>query len=860
MPLSIGDKLGPYDILEAIGAGGMGEVWRALDTRLDRVVAIKVSQERFSDRFEREARAVAALNHPDICTLYDVGPNFLVLELIDGESPKGPLPLEEALRIARQIADALDAAHEKGIVHRDLKPANIKIKPDGTVKVLDFGLAKTFELTSGDPETSPTMTVSPTRAGMIMGTAAYMSPEQARGKTVDKRTDIWAFGVVLYELLTGGRPFHGEDLTDTLASVMKDKPDLSRVPIQVRRLIERCLEKDPKKRLRDIADAWIAIDAAFAGDSPSIYGGYRGRWAGWCVAAVALVGLAAISLLHSREKRPVPTAPLRFQIPPEESVGSITLSPDGRKLAIVRGGRLWVHSLESGESRDLTATEGGVPFWSSDSRSIGYTTEGKVKRIEAVGGPPQTVAVGGLGFLWAGADWNRDDVIVFGDRRVGLFRVPATGGVPVQITALDPARREFQHFRPSFLPDGRHFVYMRASVDAGKSAFYLGSVDARPEEQSSKPLVTSNSGPAYAPSDDPSAGYLLFVREGTLMAQPFDSRRLELKGRAAPVAEEIEGGYGAFSASANGTLGFRQGAASQLTWYDRQGKVSGTAAELGVSENLALSPDGTRLAVTKGGGTGATNIWLVDLSRGGAGTRFTFDSANDASPVWSPDGSRIIFSSNRDGPLNLYQKPANGVKDEGVLLRSSENKLATSWSRDGRFLLYEAVHPKTKNDLWVLPLEGDRQPVPFLITEFNERQARFSPDCHWVAYTSDESGQDEVYVRSFSVNSAGTAVQAGGKYSISGGFGVDPHWRGDGRELYYRSRSGGLMAVEIATSPAFRAGSPQPLGVLTSAFVNSVGSSTWDSAADGRRFLKVAATGGSRPYQVVLNWQASLKK
>jgi eukaryotic-like serine/threonine-protein kinase len=383
-------------------------------------------------------------------------------------------------------------------------------------------------------------------------------------------------------------------------------------------------------------------------------------------------------------------------------------------------------------------------------------------------------------------------------------------------------------------------------------------LDAKPDQQSSTPLVASNSGPAYAPSNEPNTGYLLFTREGALIAQPFDNRRLELKGRAVPVAEQIGGGYGLFSASANDVLAFRRNVASQLTWYDREGKVMGTPGEPGGYGNLALSPEGTRLAVTKGGGTDAPNIWLVDLSRGGAGTRFTFDSASHASPVWSPDGSRIIFSSNRDGPFNLYQKPTNGVREEEILLKSSENKLATSWSSDGRFLLYEAVHPETKNDLWVLRLAGDRKPVPFLITQFNERQARFSPDGHWVAYTSDESGQDEVYVRSFSMNSAGT--EAAGKWTISNGFGVDPHWRGDGRELYYRSRNGGLVAVEIATNPTFRAGPPQPLGVLTSAFVNSVGSSTWDSAADGRRFLRVATTSGSQPYTVLLNWQAGLKK
>jgi eukaryotic-like serine/threonine-protein kinase len=470
------------------------------------------------------------------------------------------------------------------------------------------------------------------------------------------------------------------------------------------------------------------------------------------------------------------------------------------------------------------------------------------------------------GNLWGCGAWNQDDVIVFGDRRIGLFRVPASGRVPVQITALDPARREYSHFCPSFLPDGRHFVYIRASTDKGKSAIFLGSVDAKPEQQSLKPLVASDWGPEFAPSADPSTGYLLFIRESTLMAQPFDNHRLELKGEAALVAEQVvsdnDGGAQRFSVSANDVLAFQRRATSQLTWYDREGKVTGIAEEPGTYAYVALSPDGTRLAVAKTSGADSQNIWLLDLSRGGASTPFTFGSSSNTNPIWSPDGKRVIFSSNREGPFNLYQKPANGAKDEEPLLKSSEEKYATSLSSDGRFLLYTVVHPKTKNDRWVLPLDNGKNPVPFLITEFGERQARFSPDGHWVAYTSDESGQDEVYVRSFSMNSAGTGVEASGKWPISNGFGADPHWRGDGRELYYRSRDGGLLAVEIATNPVFRAGNPRPLGVSTFTFgrMNFEFGSRWDSAADGKRFLLPASGSVTQPFRVVLNWQEGLKK
>jgi Tol biopolymer transport system component len=841
--ITAGTQLGPYKIEGPLGEGGMGEVFRGVDTRLGRSVAVKTSREQFSARFDREARAISSLNHPHICTLYDVGPNYLVMELCEGETlaarlKRGKLSSQEAVFYGAQIADALSAAHAKGIVHRDLKPGNVMLTKAG-VKVLDFGLAKSLE--------DETITTS----RMVLGTPAYMAPEQREGKECDARSDIFSFGLVFYEMVTGKRAFEGSN------------PAAALEPEGLNRVVRVCLAEDPADRFQTARDLKRAIEWSASGDgqTPLAEGvpapGYPRRLRlAWSVATVATVGLAAVAFLHFREKSPAPAAPVRFQIPaPENARLLLNLSPDGRKLAFNAGGRLWVHSLESGESRDLTVLSVGTPFWSPDSRFIGYPSEGKLKKIAATGGPPQTVV--DFRGIWGSGTWNQDDVIVFGDRPVGLFRVPASGGVPVRITALDPAHHENSQFGPHFLPDGRHFVYIRASTDEGKSAIYLGSVDAKPEQQSSKPLVATNSQPVYAPSTDPGAGYLLFVREGTLVAQPFDNRRLELIGQAAPVAEHVSDNiagaiYVAFSASANGVLAFPQSTAQQLTWYDREGKVIGIAGEPGVYGNMALSPDGKRLAVTKIRAGDAGSIWLLDLSRGGASPRFTFGSPMDTNPVWSPDGRRIIFSSNRDGPFNLYQKQANGAKDEEVLLKSTEDKFATSWSSDGRFLLYTAVHPKTKSDIWVLSLEGDKKLIPFLVMESNERQARFSPDSRWVAYTSDESGQDEVYVRSFSMNFPGTAVEAGGKWPISNGFGTDPHWRGDGRELYYRSRGGELMAVEIATNPTFRAGNPQPLGVLTFVY--------WDSAADGRRFLRMTTKGGSQPYTVVLNWQAGLKK
>jgi eukaryotic-like serine/threonine-protein kinase len=875
-----GTRLGPYEILASIGAGGMGEVYRARDTRLGREVAVKVLPAALAQdpdrlaRFEREGKVLASLNHPHIAQLYGVEGEALIMELVEGDAPQGPLPIETALNYARQIVDALEAAHEKGIVHRDLKPANVKITAEGVVKVLDFGLAAVPPGPAGSshPANSPTPTTGTAQKGMIMGTAAYMSPEQAVGKPADKRADIWSFGVVLWELLTGHRLFEGETVADTLAGVLRGPINLDKLPREtptaIRDLLRRCLDRNVKNRLRDIGEARVAIDTALAGETPPIEGaaepgGVRWRWLGWIVASLTTVGLAMVSVLHFREKPPAQT--VRFQIPAPENTRLgpyFSLSPDGRKLAFETGGRLWVHFLESGESRDLT-TAWGSPFWSPDSRFIGYPAEGKLKTIEATGGPPQTVT--DVSGIWGGGAWNRDGVIIFGDQRVGLFRVPSSGGVPVPITALDAARLEQAQGFPSFVPDGRHFFYYRHSADPEKDAIYLGSVDQKPEQQSSKPLVASHWGPVYAPSMDPGTGYLLFMREGTLMAQPFNNRRLELKEQAAPVTEQVgdasdgAGGWGAFSASTNDVLVFwRSGASNRrLTWYDREGKVLETIGEPSNYQALALSPDGMRVAVSMKNGT-AANIWLLDLSRG-TSTRLTFGSAKDTDPVWSPDGSRIIFSSNRDGSNNLYEKVVSGVKNEEVLLRSSEAKYATSWSRQGRFLLYEATNAKTQEDIWVLPLEGDRKPVPFLITEFREGDAHFSPDGNWVAYDSDESGRDEVYVRSFSMNSAGTSVGVGGEWQISNG-GFFPRWSGDGRELYYRSNPGGtIMEVEIATNPVFRPGKPQALGPLS--ITQGSSGFVWDCTADGRRFLApAAAKTGPVPYTVVLNWQAGLKR
>jgi serine/threonine protein kinase/Tol biopolymer transport system component len=865
--LKAGARLGPYQIVGSLGEGGMGVVYRALDTRLGRQIAIKTSKAQFSGRFQREARAVASLSHPNICALHDVGPNYLVMELIEGPTlaermAEGPIPVGETLQIARQIADALEAAHEGGIVHRDLKPSNIKLMSEGKVKLLDFGLAKAPAPTSGNPDDSPTFTASKTGAGIILGTAAYMSPEQAAGKSVDKRADIWSFGVVLWEMLTRHRLFAGDTLQQTLADVLSAPIDFDQVPRDsppaIRALLRRCLDRDIKTRLRDIGEARIAIEGLRKGETlPEAApepAQIRSRWLAWSVATMAFVCLATLAFLHFREKPPTLLEPVRFQIP----VGGV-LSPDGRKLAYTAGGRLRVYFMESQESRDL-APAVGVPFWSPDSHFIGYFDLLKLKKIGLTGGPSQTVA--SLSGVVTVGTWSHDDVIVFANQFTGLFRVSASGGIPLQITALDPSRQEDRHTYPSFLPDGRHFLYLRLSADKRNSGIYLGSLDARPEQQSSVRLLASRQQALYTPSADPDIGYLLFVRDGTLMAEAFDNRRMALTGRAMAVAERIGlgggsgGGFADYSASTNAgsdVLAFGRNAELQLTWYDRVGGVLGTIGEPAVYFGPpVLSPDGTRVVVSKRAGEDAS-LWLLNLSSDGGATRFTFGSVFDAAPSWSRDGGRVIYVSDRDGPEYFYEKPVDGKNDGVIRFPFAGSKINTVCSRDGRYLMYVGVNPKTQHDIMVLPLQGDPKPVPFVNTEFEERDPHFSPDGRWVAYISNESGAYEVYVRSFSMNSKGTAVAPGGRWQVSNGGGSAPRWRGDGRELYYRSQDGRAMAVNIATDPAFRAGKPQPLGFVFNGL--------WDCASDGERFLVMAPKStASEPYTVVLNWQAGLKK
>jgi serine/threonine protein kinase/Tol biopolymer transport system component len=900
MPFSIGDRLGPYEILARIGAGGMGEVYRARDTKLDRDVAIKVLSAAFAEaperlaRFEREAKVLASLNHPNIAQIYGIEDRALVMELVEGRTLQGPLQIATSLNYAKQIADALEAAHDKGIVHRDLKPTNIVITPQGVAKVLDFGLAAVPQAPpsgAGDPTHSPTLTLAATQAGMIMGTAAYMSPEQAAGKPVDKRADIWSFGVVLWEMVTGQRLFDGETISHTLADVLRAPIDFDKLPKEtppaIRSLLRRCLDRNVKTRLRDIGEARITIEAALSGASrderlaprtsllqPSTLGWKIGAG----VLAAAALALSVVAFLHFREKRAlVETA--RFEIGPPHNgqfTCCVSISPDGRKIAFTAQEssdirpRLWVRSLDTVEAKSvyLNLVGGNIaphPFWSPDSRFIAFSGGGKLRKVEASGGPAQTICDTPVGYT--GGAWSADGVIVV-DGAAGLMRVSAEGGDPLPLTRLDPSRQETAHGGPALLPDGRHFLYLRRSNRDQNSGIFVGSLDAKPEEQETRRLLATTFPVVYSPSPEASVGHVLFLRENTLIAQPFDAVKLALAGDAVPVAESVttSNGRGVFDVSGTGTLIYRTGAAGdqqrRLTWFDRQGKILGQLGDpADYVGGIALSPDAARVATTRGSGE-ATDIWLLD-SRG-VSTRLTFDGAANGLPVWSPDGKYIAFRSKRGGKFDLYQKPSNGAGDDVLLVKSDEDKFPTDWSRDGRSLMFTATSAKTNMDLWLLPQGSPKgsQPFPLLRTEFFEGYGSFSPDGRWIAYTSSESGRPELYVRSFApVSSVASSTQdspSAGKWQVSKDSAQlqQPRWRSDGKELFFISRQM-VMAVDVSLAPVFQSGNPQPL------FRLPLTATRWDVTSDGKRFLAAMPVGAAEdfaPISVVLNWTAGLKK
>jgi serine/threonine protein kinase len=893
----IGAKLAHYEITSHLGSGGMGEVYQATDSKLGRSVAVKFLPESFAHdadrlaRFEREARVLASLNHPNIAAIYGLenanDKKFLVMELVPGETlaeriKRGAIPVEEAVGIARQIAEALEAAHEKGIIHRDLKPANIKVTADGKVKVLDFGLAKAFEQEPSNisMSNSPTMSsMAATNAGMILGTAAYMSPEQAVGKPVDKRSDLWAFGVVLMEMLTGHQVFQGETVSHLLASVLKDTPDWAALPANattaLRRLLRRCLEKNRRKRLADAADICLELEDALT-EPPEIaalpVAAPPSRERLWMVlAALFLIGLAAVSAIHFREK-PAATPLLRYTVaaPNKASVHSLAISPDGRMAVLatfIEGKRqLWLRQMDALQWQAMPGTDDArYPFWSPDSRYIGFFAEGKLRKIAAGGGPSQTLCDAADG---RGGTWNRDDVIVFSPAGAPtdgvLQRVPAAGGVPTVI--LTPGTRVLF---PAFLHDGNHLLYTTAGMSAEQNGIYVVSLNGKENRR----ILADASGAVWvSPASGARNGHILFIRENNLMAQPFDAGSLQISGDVFPVAEGTGLTNGTYyvpvTASDTGVLLYSRSSASGTNakgaWFDRSGKPLGPAGDLANLAVPAISPDDKSVVFMRvQNGLPISDLWVRDLARG-TETRFTNDPSVNWAAFWSPKGDRIVFSSNRGGTYNLYVKNSSGSEPEQILLKNGNNKLPSQWSQDGKFVVYLEVDPKSKYHIWVLPMEiaeQDRKPIPFLQTEFNEMMGQLSPNGHWMAYMSDQSGRREVYVRPF--------PHAEGQWTISAAGGDQPRWRGDGKELYFQAADGKLMSVPVTRAvegpkPEFETDAPVTLFDAHIAPTPNNNATQYDVTADGKRFLiatYAAGTDTSAPaLNVVVNWNASAKK
>jgi serine/threonine protein kinase/Tol biopolymer transport system component len=883
LALTPGTRLGVYEITAQIGEGGMGQVYRGTDTTLGRQVAIKILPEAFASdperlaRFEREAKTLASLNHTNIAAIYGFeksgGTHALVMELVEGEDlsqriARGAILVDEALPIAKQMAEALEAAHEQGIIHRDLKPANIKVRADGTVKVLDFGLAKAMEPTAGSSPSasqSPTITTPAmmTGVGMILGTAAYMSPEQARGKAVDKRADIWAFGAVLFEMLTGQRAFTGDDVAETLANVINKEPAWealsTALPTHVRQTLRLCLRKPLRERVPDIGAVRLALDGAFETAAsqapPTTVASSRGRWPLTAALAVAAALVAALAVPALRYMRQTPPPEMRVEIttPATPDAGAsldFALSPDGRSLVFVASGdgpsRLWLRPLDQTEARPLAGTEGANdPFWSPDSRSIGFFAAGTLRRIDVAGGAPQVLATNpGNG---AGGSWSEDGTILFPPQQTSaLWRVAAVGGEPVAVTRLDPPR-QISHRHPQFLPDGRRFLfYAQGTPEA--AGIYLGSLDGGAPTR----LTAADSRGAFLPPDQ-----VVFVRQGTLVARRLDLDSAALTGDPVTLFDEVgvdTSARGGFAVSGAGTVAYRAGggASGQLTWFDRTGSALGVAGmpDANAQRRPELSPDGRRVAIVRTV-QGNTDTWLLDLVRGGM-SRLTFDAAIDVNAIWAPDGMRVAFSSNRTGVFDLYLKPSDGSGTEQRLVDSPNTKHPQDWSKDGRWLVYYEQNPTTRRNLWALDMTSpDHTARVVADTPAEEVLAQFSPDGRWVAYQTNESGRFEVVVQSF--------PDAGGKWPVSTAGGVAPRWRADGKELYFLAPDATLMAVPVtAADTSFEAGTPVALFPTRIAGGGTVATDRppYAVASDGR-FLISQPVGDATaaPITLILNWQ-----
>jgi serine/threonine-protein kinase len=890
MGLTSGTRLGSYEVRSLIGAGGMGEVYEAHDSKLGRDVAIKVLPEQFARdperlaRFQREAKLLASLNHPNIATIHGLeqsgDTHYLVMELVPGETlaqrikRDGSVPVEEALTIAKQITEALEAAHEKPIIHRDLKPANVKVTPEGRVKVLDFGLAKAFsnDTASDDPSNSPTLSVLPTQQGIIMGTAAYMSPEQARGKAVTKATDIFAFGAVLYELLTGKQAFQGEDIGDILATVVKTEPEWSRLPeatpLAIRTLLRRCLKKERRQRLGDAGAVRIEIEDVLAGGAATEPTAARASirrlaFPGWAIAAVALVSGAMLALgvaIGAWLRRPAAVqeqarvARLAMSVPPGTELGEfamLAISADGTQLAYTatRAGiqQIYVRPLDSAESKPLPGTEGGTyPFFSPDGQWLGFLAGGKLKKISASGGVSITLADAGA----QSASWGPENTIVFRDPAGrGLMEISAAGGTPRHIPAPDPEDQQLTTQFPEFLPSGKAVLFTSSAAGtATADEKSIGILTLETGER--KILIQGGSYGRYL-----STGHLVFLRSGTLLAAPFDLDRLELTGPPVPVIEGVREsvtGVGAFSCSRSGTCAYAAGgmvgARRVVALVDRSGAAQSLPLPPRSYSHPRFSPAGDKMSFWIE--QAACDVMVYDLARN-ALARVT-DNGDNHFPIWSPDGKRITYiSSKRPNPgYEIYWKPADGSGTEEMLTAERLSLVAISpiaWAPIGQVLAF--TH---RGDILLLPLDGDRKPRAFLQSRFNESMPAFSPDGRWLAYVSDESGRAEVYVQPF--------PGPGGKYPISTAGGTEPVWARSGGELFFRNGDQ-MLAVTINAQPGFSASPPKIL--FAGPFSRTTGRVTYDVSPDGQRFVMFQSGDEeqtSSQINVVMNWFEELKR
>lgn len=883
MPLAPGTKFGPYEIGISLGAGGMGEVYRAKDTRLERTVAIKILPSQFSSdpvrkqRFEREAKTVSSLNHPHICVLHDVGSqdgiDYLVMECVEGETlakrlEKGPLPVEQVLRYGMQIADALDKAHRSGVAHRDLKPENIMLTKSG-VKLLDFGLAKQSGLAPlATALTEMTQEQSKlTGEGTIVGTFQYMAPEQLEGKEIDARTDIFALGELIYEMATGRPAFSGKSRASLIAAILSSEPpSMSALqpmtPPALERLVKKCLAKDPEERWQSASDLtselnWIAeggSQAREAARGPS----RRRSWerASWVMAAAFfLLAVAGGGAWWQAIHRHPPSMYFHTSVP--FAANDVALSPDGRILAMVaysaqaNSNVLWMHDVGGHRTNPLDATQGAAyPFWSPDGKFIGFFAEGKLKKVDASGGQIQVLCDAPNG---RGGTWNREGVIVFTpDGLGGLSSVSSSGGSPVEMTKLDASRLESTHRWPMFLPDGKHFLYLGANFSGQleNNAIFLGSLDSHERRL----LVSTSANAAFA-----EPGYLLYLRDNkTLVAQRFDRQRYALSGEPHTLSDEVlyfptvdRAVFSAYSADVLVTQTGKGASLSQLAWFDRSGKPAGTVGPPRSYKNGRLSPDGRSVVVDQTSPDGRNvDIWILETARG-ATTRLTFDPSVHQAPIWSPDGKQILYVSNRKLGTHLFLKNADGsgVEEEAADLGDSAQVNPWDWSRNGKYVLV-----KKGNELWDLLLP-ERVAKPMLQPKWTVRNAQFSPDGRWIAYASNETGSMEVYVSSFPTGN--------GKWQVSSAGGQEPKWRQDGKELFYVAPDGKLMTVAVKPGATFEAAPPVALfQTHRRQPVSAQDVFSYDVTGDGQRFLILTKVDESNvaPPSIYLNWASEMEK